>query len=35
MLEVPLEIFIWIQNSFDNNLVIDNEFTKYLEESCW
>ena len=30
-----LEIVVWIYNTFDNNLSILNDFTKFLKESCW
>ena len=33
-LHVPLEIVVWIYDTFDNNFGIDNDFTKYLNESC-
>ena len=33
--EVPLEIVVWIYNTYDNNLRIENDFTKYLKKSCW
>ena len=32
---IPTEIVIWIYDTFDNNLEIENDFTKYLKESCW
>ena len=32
---VPLEIVVWIFNTFDNNLGINNDFTKYFKESSW
>ena len=32
---VPEEIFVWIEDTFDNNLVIKNDLTKHLKESCW
>ena len=28
------EIFVWLY-IFDNNFWIENDFTKYLKESCW
>ena len=31
---VPLEIVVWIYDTFDNNLGIENDFTKYLKRSC-
>ena len=34
MLKYPLE-FIWIYDTCNNHLVIENNFTKYLKESCW
>ena len=34
-LRVPLEIFIWTWHIFGNNFRINNDFTKYLKESCW
>ena len=30
-----LEIVVWIYNTFDNNFLILNDFTKNLKESCW
>ena len=34
-LGVILEIVIWIFDTFDNNLEIRSNFTKYSKESCW
>ena len=31
----PLEIVIWIYGIFENNFAIENDFTRYLKESCW
>ena len=28
-------IVVWIGNIFDNNFEIENNFTKYLKDSCW
>ena len=28
-------IVVWIDDTFENNLRIENDFTKYLKESCW
>ena len=33
--KVPLEIVVWIYDTFDNNFVIKNDLTTYLKESCW
>ena len=33
--KVTQEVVVWIQDTFDNNLGIKNDFTKYLMESCW
>ena len=33
-LRVPLEIVVWIDDIFENNIGIKNDFTKYLKESC-
>ena len=30
----PPEVVVWIYDTFDNNLEIENGFTKYLKESC-
>ena len=35
MLKVPPLIVICNYDAFDYNLGIENEFTKYLKESCW
>ena len=32
---VPLKIDIWICDTFDRNIEVENGFTKYLKESCW
>ena len=32
---VPPEIVVQIWDTFDDNKVIKNYFTKYLKESCW
>ena len=29
------KIVVWIIYKFDNNFGIENNFTKYLKESCW
>ena len=31
----PLDIVVWIYNTFADNLEIKNDFIKYLKESCW
>ena len=28
------EIVIWILDTFDNDFLIENDFTKYLHDSC-
>ena len=33
-IRVPLEIVVWIFDTFDYNFGIKNYFTKYLKESC-
>ena len=33
-LRVPLEIVVWIYNTFDDNLGIKKDFIKHLKESC-
>ena len=33
-LQVPLEIFIWIYDTFDNNFEIKNKSTNYFKGSC-
>ena len=35
LLKGTLEIVIIIFDTFDNNLQIKNDFTKYLKKSCW
>ena len=32
---VPPGIVVWNYNTFDNIFVIEDDFTKYLKESCW
>ena len=34
-LREPLEIAVWINDTFDNNLEVKNDFTIYLKEICW
>ena len=34
-IRVPPSIVVWIYYTFENNFGIDNDFTKYLRESCW
>ena len=34
-LRIPPSIVVWICDTFENNFGIDNDFTKYLRESCW
>ena len=34
-LSIPLEIVVWIYDTFDNNFWIKNYFSKYLKEICW
>ena len=31
---VSREIVVWIYNTFDNNLEIKHDLTKYLKKSC-
>ena len=31
---IPLYVFVWIYDTFENTSVIENDFTKYLKESC-
>ena len=33
-LRVPIEVGIWIFDTFDNNFRIKNDFEKYLKEYC-
>ena len=34
-LRVPREIVVWIYDAFDDIFEIEDDFTKYLKESCW
>ena len=34
-LRVTLQSVVWIFDTFDKNLEMKNDFTKYLKESCW
>ena len=34
-LSVPPEIVVWIEYTFDDNSWKENDFAKYLKESCW
>ena len=33
-LRVPQDVVVWIDNIFDNNLRMENDFTEYLKKSC-
>ena len=35
MLKNPPQIFVWILDTFYNNLKYKNDLTKYLQASCW
>ena len=32
---LPLEIVVWIYDTFDENFGIENDFEKYLKEYSW
>ena len=34
-LKILLEIVVWTYDSFDYNFGLENDFTKYMKESCW
>ena len=34
-LRVTPKIVVWFEDTLDHNFWIENEFTKYLKESCW
>ena len=33
-LSVPIEIVVWMYNTFDNNFRNGNELTRYLKQNC-
>ena len=35
LLTLTLDIVIWIFVTFDTNLEIERDFSKYLKEKCW
>ena len=35
MLKKSSKIVVWIDDTFDHNIWIENDITKYLKESCW
>ena len=35
VLKSSSKIVVWIDDTFDHNFSIENDFTKYLKESCW
>ena len=33
--DIDIDIVVWIEDTFDNKVGIENDFEKYLKESCW